>query len=525
MSQRDVEAGRATLKGDALQYARCGVPALLEAAADAQPEAPFLHLLDRGKVARSLTFAETRERVEHTVLALWSQGVRRGDVVATASRDPMELALWALALWRVGATLLPCPTPPRPSGYEAWARALAPAAKMAGLWAILAPADLRVVALRHWGPGRPQVDPETIMPMLERELPLPTAEDTALLQFLSGSLRRPSSPVLSHDNLVANVHALGAALQLGPGDRLLSWLPLHADMGLVGMLLTALAHGLPLFLMRTEAFLVRPIEWLRALSEYRITLTGAPDFAYRLVADRVKSAALAEADVDLGELRVALTGSEPITPAANRDFESLLRPFGLRGSALNPAYGLAHAGLAVSACSPQAEWGTLAHEGRQLVGLGRPVPGHSVSVTGESGEPLAEGREGMIRVRGPSVCDYILGPTETAGPRLDGDWLVTGDLGVIRDGQLLITGRAKRIAIKRGRNFALEDVEAVFAEAVGLPRREVHARVVGDGSECLEVLLPTALSDDAERVRPAQRALLSELGLRADRVGSWEGAG
>lgn len=505
----------ALLEGAPLAPSDLTFPDVLAAAASDAGDQPFLHGLDRGAVATTWTFADTARRVDTLAAALARSGVRPGDTVATASHDPLEVALAILATFRLGAVALALPSPPHPAALAQWSQTLRPAIELARVRALVAPSDLAAPL------GAALAIPLTLPPDASAPAHLaeraPTDPDApALLQFLSGSLRHPSSPVLSHRALLANVRALGAALAINPDDSFVSWLPLHADMGLVGVVLTALVHRVPVFLMRPEAFLVRPALWLRALSDLGGTLSAGPDFAYRLVADRVRPAQIE--GCDLSRWRVALTGSERINPATNSAFEALAAPLGLRASALTPAYGLAHAGLAVTACAPDEPWHADLHE---YVGLGGPVPGHAVAVTDRDGRLLEQAEVGHIRVRGPSVASAILGPPDPEGPRLDGPWLVTGDEGFITNGELFITGRSKRIAIRRGRNFALADIEAVIAEALGCAGHLVHADVVPGGgrdAESLIVTVPPTAAANPEQLRDAQAALLVNLGLRADRI-------
>ena len=172
------------------------------------------------------------------------------------------------------------------------------------------------------------------------------SEDLALLQYTSGSTGNPKGVMLTHANLLANVRAIGEALELRNDDVGMSWLPLYHDMGLIGAWLMPLYFGLPVVVLSPLAFLSRPVRWLRAFDRYRGTVGAAPNFAYELATAKISDEDLQ--DLDLSSWRAALNGAEPVLPATLDRFSSRFARYGFRREAILPVYGLAEASLAVT---------------------------------------------------------------------------------------------------------------------------------------------------------------------------------
>src|ERR1700731_5344829 len=170
------------------------------------------------------------------------------------------------------------------------------------------------------------------------------SSDIALLQYTSGSTGDPKGVVLTHANLLANMRAIGEAVQLGPGDVGVSWLPLYHDMGLIGSWLTLLHYGVPVAVMSPMAFLTRPERWLWAFHKHRGTITAAPNFAYELCVRKI-----ADKDIeglDLSSCRAALNGAEPVNPETLERFATRFSRYGFRREAQLPVYGFAESALA-----------------------------------------------------------------------------------------------------------------------------------------------------------------------------------
>ncbi|HEX4494454.1 MAG TPA: amino acid adenylation domain-containing protein, partial [Thermoanaerobaculia bacterium] len=319
----------------------------------------------------------------------------------------------------------------------------------------------------------------------------PTLDSSSLafLQYTSGSTSNPRGVRVSHGNLLANEEAIGRAFAQSEESVVVSWLPLFHDMGLIGGLLQSLWSGGRSVLMTPAAFLQKPLRWLAAISRYRATTSGGPNFAYELCAERIGEAE--RANLDLAAWSVAFNGAEPVHAGTLARFAAAFAPCGFRRQAFLPCYGLAEATLfvaggrlteppvvvrveaaalersrAVESTDPEVP-------GRELVGCGAAAEAHQVSVVDlGSLRPSPPGRVGEIWVAGPSVAaGYWHRPAEQADPfgaRLAGGearFLRTGDLGFQLGGELFITGRIKDLIILRGRNHYPQDLERTAERA------------------------------------------------------------
>ena len=325
------------------------------------------------------------------------------------------------------------------------------------------------------------------------------ADDIAFLQYTSGSTALPKGVQVSHGNLVANEVLIrrGFGIDLNPDDVIVSWLPLYHDMGLIGGLLQPIFSGVPCVLMSPAYFLGRPLRWLEAISEYGGTISGGPDFAYRLCSERVSESALER--LDLSTWRVAYSGSEPIRLDTLERFAEKFTACGFTSNNFFASYGLAEATLFVAGgtrgqgipalrvdeqalAANRAEPG----QGSAIMSCGTRQPGHAVLIA----EPhtlseLADNRVGELWASGPSIAHgYWRNPEATAKTFVQHagrTWLRTGDLGFIRDGEVYITGRLKDLLIVRGHNLYPQDIEQTVEREVEVVRKgRVAAFAVND---------------------------------------------
>ncbi len=388
----------------------------------------------------------------------------------------------------------------------------------------------------------------------------PAATDVALLQFTSGSTGRPKGVVLTHANLLANLRAIGRAVAIGPGDVVVSWLPLYHDMGLIGAWMASLYYGMPLVLMSPLSFLARPARWLQALSRHRGTLSAAPNFAYELCARKIADEELA--GVDLSAWRFALNGAEPVSPEAVRRFTGRFQRFGFRPEAMAPVYGLAEcslalafpplgrgpvvdtvereafqrSGRAVAAVpgpapllstpeeAPAGEVVMGAPAALRFVGCGVPLPGHELRIVDAAGHEVGDRQEGRLQFRGASATSgYFRDPEATRRLR-QGDWLDSGDRAYVVGRELFLTGRDKDIIIRGGRNLYPHELEEAVGGLAGIRKGCVAVFGVADretGTERLVVLAETREAQPVARQRlreAVQDAALALLGEPADDV-------
>ena len=308
------------------------------------------------------------------------------------------------------------------------------------------------------------------------ELASPAPAELAFLQYTSGSTGTPKGVAISHANLIANCRMIRDAFGDSEAACGVSWLPLFHDMGLVGHVLQPVYLGSTSVLMAPATFFQRPIRWLKAISDWGGTTSGAPTAGYDVCARLIRPEDVA--GLDLSRWRLAYCGAEKVRPPVLERFAARFGACGFRSSAFYPCYGLAEAtlfvtgrhGLAIDAASSGAGEGEDAALALPAPSCGPPPPECRVVVADpERGIARAEGHVGEVWVAGPHVARGYWG--EAAGARSfharladDEDlFLRTGDLGFLRDGELFLVGRYKDVLVVSGTNHAAEDVEDAVA--------------------------------------------------------------
>ena len=315
-------------------------------------------------------------------------------------------------------------------------------------------------------------------------------EDIAFLQYTSGSTGDPKGVILTHANLMANIRAIVSGVDVRAEDVCVSWLPLYHDMGLIGAWFVPLFTGIPLVVMSPLAFLSRPVRWLRAIERHQATISPAPNFAYELCVKKIADQDLE--GLNLSSWRAATNGAEPVCASTLERFAARFAPYGFRREALSPVYGLAEGTLAVAV--PQMGTGykvdrieraTFESEGRaipatspseannaatlEFVFAGKPLPSVEVRLVDVDGHDVGERVEGRLWFRGPSATSgYYRHPQATRELMRDGNWLDSGDLAYRADGDLYITGRAKDMIIKAGRNIYPHELEEIVGRIAGV---------------------------------------------------------
>jgi acyl-CoA synthetase (AMP-forming)/AMP-acid ligase II len=302
-------------------------------------------------------------------------------------------------------------------------------------------------------------------------------ESAAFLQYTSGSTGDPKGVMISQANLIADSLLIRDAFGDTRNTVMVSWLPLLHDMGLIGSLIHPLHLGATAVHMTPQAMIRRPQRWLEAIHRYRGTLTGAPDFAWRLLCDQVTPGQVA--GLDLSCLSTAYSGSEPVRARTLERVLALLGPAGLREEAVRPVYGLAEATLLVTGGPPLSPLRVErpvagGDEGVAYVGCGCPQPAGSVAIVDpDLGTVQPVGVVGEVWVAGAHVGGGYWGRPElsklTFRASLPGDarpWLRTGDLGFLAQGELFISGRRKDLLIVNGRKHHPEDIETTVQNAV-----------------------------------------------------------
>ena len=360
----------------------------------------------------------------------------------------------------------------------------------------------------------------------------PAPDETALLQYTSGSTGDPKGVVLSHRNLLVNIRADGQGLGVRSNDVFVSWLPLYHDMGLIGAWLGSLYHAVRLVIMPPLTFLAKPHRWLWAIHRYHGTLSAAPNFAFELCVSRIADTDIA--GVDLSHWRVVANGAEAISARTLDAFCDRFAVHGFRRQAICPVYGLAE--CAVGLTFPPLGRGPLidvierdALSGRgraipvasakpdpdalRVVACGQPLPRHEIRVVDGPGRELPERVEGRLQFRGPSATSgYFLRPEATA-KLFDGDWLESGDRAYIAAGDLYLTGRTKDIIIRAGRNIYPAELEDAIGDLDGIRRGHVAVFGAVDAATAAERIVVVA--ETRRRAEASRQSLLNAINARA----------
>ncbi|MFJ7041977.1 SDR family NAD(P)-dependent oxidoreductase [Streptomyces sp. NPDC101112] len=475
---------------------------VLLGAAREVPERTVVHVRADG-AEHTVTFAGLRDEALRVAGGLIEAGVTAGTplpLVADRGEDFQPMFWGALA---AGAVPVPLAPEPRRVGpvWELLGRP--PVVVDASTAPLLGELDAAVAALPldALREGRPLRRPHR-----------PAPDDVAFLQFSSGSTGSPKGVELTHAGVLANLRQIRTAMAITGDDVIATWMPYFHDMGLIGTHLVPMAARVRQIRVEPLSFAKRPALWLEAAARHRATLLSAANFALDLAVRRIPAATLA--GLDLSPVRLLLVGAEPIAPRVWRAFQAHTAPAGLDPCASLPVYGLAEATLAVTVpplgerAEPVVLDRAALSRGRavetapgpdavELMDLGLPVEGCEVRITGPAGDGegdggagnpagaraargvLGEARVGHVEVRGPQVGrGYHRAPGASAEAFGDDGWLRTGDLGFLRAGRLVVTGRHKDVVFVNGRTFHASDLEETVAATPGLPSGTTAA-VVG----------------------------------------------
>jgi acyl-CoA synthetase (AMP-forming)/AMP-acid ligase II len=448
----------------------------------------FTFLDDKGAESETLTYLDL-DRKARAIAARLQQCGARGTPVLLLYPPSLEFVVAFFGCLYAGALAVPA-YPPRPNQFGARLHAIqrdtnaaialtthatllsragvaaAQSAELAGLqW--IATDTIDIAESDQW------LDPAV------------GSDSIAFLQYTSGSTVTPKGVMVTHGNLIYNERMIELAFEHTEQSVVLGWLPLYHDMGLIGNVLQPLYLGIPCILMSPIDFLLTPLRWLEAITRYRATTSGAPDFAYDLCVRRI--APEQRAALDLSTWDLAYCGAEPIRAQTVRTFAEAFGPCGFRPEAFYPCYGLAEATLFVSGGRKKIlpvvrniENGTT----RQIVGCGeKKLDERILIVDPQTRLPCAPGVLGEIWVSGANVArGYWQRPEETAATfeayladTGEGPFLRTGDLAFFDGGELCVQGRIKDTIIIRGCNHYPQDIEKTVEECHAALRSRSNA--------------------------------------------------
>lgn len=484
-----------------------------------------------------LSYRELWQNGVRAAAMLRRQGVAPGDAVAIMLPTGAEFFAAFVGALMAGAVPVPIYPPVRRATLGEYLRRQAGILDNAGAAVLVVTAEAKPVSrflMAQVASLRAVATPGELLGSSDgTEIVTRAPDDLALLQYTSGSTGNPKGVELTHANLLANIRAMGRALEVTGDDVFVSWLPLYHDMGLIGAWLGSLYFGIPLVLMSPLAFIARPERWLLAIHRHRGSLSAAPNFAYDLCVDKIEDERIR--DLDLSCWRFSCNGAEPVSARTLRRFNERFAAYGLGPTTVNPVYGLAECSVGLTfpplGRTPRIlrvrekpfrernliePLGADESPGLEMVGCGFPLPGHEVRIADPADRELGERAVGRVQFRGPSATrGYHRNPEATRALR-HGDWLDSGDYGFLDAGELFITGRAKDLIIRAGRNIYPYDLEQAVGELPGVRKGGVAVfgtRGAGDDAERLVVLAETRERDAARRAALRQRiqALTQEL--------------
>jgi fatty-acyl-CoA synthase len=490
-----------------------------------EPDAPVRH-----------TWADVHERARRMAGGLAGYGIGHGDAVAVLAGAPVEIAPTAQGIWMRGASLTMLHQPTPRTDLARWAadtmvvidmiraNAVVVSDPFMAAVPVLADAGLRVLTAGELLDNEP-IDP------------VPTDEDDlALMQLTSGSTGSPKAVQISHRNFVANAEAMFTGAEVDADvDVIVSWLPCFHDMGMTGFLAVPMYFGVELIKVTPIDFLRDILLWAKLIDKYNGTMTAAPNFAYNLLAKRLRRQAT-PGQFDLSSLRWALSGAEQVDPADVAELCAAGEPFGLRPEAILPAYGMAESTVAVSFTESgkglevdEVDADLLAvlrravpathGRTRRLASLGRTLKGLEARIIDVDGAVLPARGVGVIEVRGdPVTRGYTTAAGFVAAQDEDG-WYDTGDLGYLTEaGSVVVCGRLKDVIIMAGRNVYPTDIERAACRVDGVrPGGAVAVRLdAGHSRESFAVAVESNHYDDHKEVVRIEQQVAHEVVAEVD---------
>ncbi|MDT5288910.1 MAG: fatty-acyl-CoA synthase [Mycobacterium sp.] len=489
-----------------------------------EPHAPVRH-----------SWGEVHRQARRIAGGLAAAGIGHGDAVAVLAGAPVEIAPTAQGVWMRGASLTMLHQPTPRTDLVFWATETGRVVDALGAAAVIVSDPFMAAApvLAERG-----VKVLVIADLLASEAiePLDTDEDDiALLQLTSGSTGPPKAVRITFRNLASNADAMfvGAEYDLDT-DVIVSWLPLFHDMGMTGFLVVPMYFGAELVKVTPMDFMQDTLLWAKLIDKYKGTMTAAPNFAYAVLAKRLRKQQPGQ--FDLSSLRWALSGAEQVEPAVVEDLCDAGAPFGLRREAILPAYGMAETTVAVSfsECGTglvidevDADMLAVLHRAvpattgniRRLATLGPVLAGLQARVVDEDANELPTRGVGVIQVRGEPVSP---GYTTLAGfvSSQDGQgWYDTGDLGYLTEkAHIVVCGRVKDVIIMAGRNVYPTDIERAAARVTGVrPGCAVAVRLnAGHRRETFAVAVESNAFEDRGDARRIRRAVAHEVFSEVD---------
>lgn len=498
----------------------------LDYAAQGETGYSFYNL--RGEISASLPYSEVRKSAMALAARLAGRFERGARLAIVAETSP-EFIVTFFACQYAGLIPAPMPMPVNLGGKDGYINQIRQMIAGARAEAAIGPQALRdfLEEAAAQAGGADVYDFDELFALEDNgATPEPFGPDEyCYIQYSSGSTSAPKGVIGMQRSVCANLSAIARdGMYLKPGDRTLSWLPLYHDMGLIGFVLTPMNAQVPVDFLATSDFVRRPLLWLRLITDNKATITYSPSFGYELAAKR--SARVEPGSIDLSALRVAGIGGDMVRPEALNAFAEAFGPLGFNRNAFTPSYGMAEATLAISfpelgspitvdevdmrhytrsGIAQPASAVTSPEHKRGFVLCGRALSGHAIEVRNEEGSAVGERAVGRIFIKGPSLTPGYYSDPKASAAMYDGEWLDTGDMGYVLNGQIVITGRAKDLIIINGRNIWPQDIEWAVEKVDGIRGGGVAAFSVDDGGSERIVVVAERRGLDAEALIALKR--------------------
>ena len=498
----------------------------------------------KGSLRSVLSYSVLREKARVSARRLLGLGLTSGERVAIVADTTPEFVELFFACRYAGLVPFAMPVPVNLGSHAVYVQQLRGILEGSQASAALANEDYinflgeaaeGLQALRWVG------TPEqlTKLPAPDKTLQRNHQSETAYLQYTSGSTRAPRGVIITERALMSNLKGIvRTGLEINPGDRAASWLPFYHDMGLVGMLMAPMVAQVSVDYLATRDFAIRPLQWLKLISRNRSTIAFSQPFGLKLCTLRVRKSDVE--NLDLSCWRAAGVGAEMIRPDILRNFAEKFAPAGFSINSFLPCYGLAESTLAVTFSntgkgfqSIKVDAGTLIDkkiavrvqaDGRkynEFVNCGSPLPDHTVKVIDDSEQELPDLRVGSVLMHGPSIMTgYFNSPEDTENILRPGDWLDTGDLGFLFEGNLYITGRRTDVIIVNGRNIRAQDVEELAEQQPEIRAREASAFSITDDNDITSIVLViecrlTSTEERQSLINRLQRLVYMAFGVKS----------